>query len=146
MRGAPRTVVLKLNNWRDFTKTLFFLSKGTWLYRGQEDSEWRLQSSLEHELANVQLMSLAYSPFVKNLAAALGINDTKEIDSPSYIVKDINHRQLENVPSHIALIKMVFDKSMEKDVRNVLDQANINSFTIYPDIIGLARSLRYTTK
>ena len=308
MRDAPRTVVLKLNNWRDFTKALFILSKGTWLYRGQEDSEWRLQSSLERELdkcpiddlqererdnielfranskllgfnfdsdiealvamqhheaktrlldfstslmvalffafektykeaksraiyavnfkalcesdtlrmqyqmyakqralrrllddvikmgrirytlvedvefrrfvlhtandviknasdkdgilplytapmnkrqqaqAGVQLMPLTYNPFVKNLAAALRIDDTKEIDSPSYIVKDISRRHIEDVPSHVALIKMVFDKSMEKDARDILDQSNINSFTIYPDLIGLARSMRYYIK
>ena len=308
MRAAPRTVVLKLNNWRDFTKALFILSKDTWLYRGQENSEWRLQSSLEREMdkcsiedpqererdnielfranskllgfnfdsdiealvamqhheaktrlldfstslmvalffafektykeaknraiyavnfkalcendtlrmryqmyakqramrrlfddvikmghvrytlvedvefrtfvshaandvikngsgedgilplytapmnkrqqaqAGVQLMPLTYNPFVLNLAAALRIDDTKEIDSPSYVVKDISHRQLENVPKHIALIKMVFDKSMEKDAKNVLDQANINSFTIYPDLIGLAKNMRYTSR
>ena len=33
----PKTVLLKLNNWRYFTKALFIMSKGTWLYRGQED-------------------------------------------------------------------------------------------------------------
>ena len=34
-------------------------------------------------------------------------------------------------------------KKMEEDAVKVLDQSNINAFTIYPDIIGLARSLRY---
>ena len=305
MRDAPRTVVLKLSNWRDFTKALFILSKDTWLYRGQEDSEWRLQSSLEREMderpiddpqelerdnielfranskllgfnfdsdietlvamqhheaktrlldfstslmvalffayektykeaksraiyainfkalcesdtlrtryqmyakqramrrllddvikmermrytlvedvefrrfilhaandaikngngedgvlplytapmnkrqlaqAGTQLMPLSFGPFVNNLAAALRIGNTKEINSPSYVVKDISHRHIDNVPSHIALIKMVFDKSMEKDAWDILDQSNINPFTIYPDLIGLAKSMRY---
>ncbi len=305
MRDAPRTVELKLNNWRDFTKALFILSKDTWLYRGQEDSEWHLQSSIEREMAErsisdpqgqerdnielfranskllgfnfdsdiealvamqhhgaktrlldfstslmialffafektykeaksraiyavnfkalcesdtlhvqyqmyakqralrrllddvikmgrirytlvedvefrrfvshvandvikngsvedgilplytapmnkrqqaqagVQLMPRTFSPFVNNLAIALKIDKTNEIDTPSYVVKDISHHHIEDVPSHVALIKIVFDKSMEKDARKVLDQSNINSFTIYPDIIGLARSLRY---
>ncbi len=301
----PKTVLLKLNSWRDFTKALFIMSKGTWLYRGQEDSEWRLQSSIEREMdkrpidnpheqernnielfranskllghnfdsdiealvamqhheaktrlvdfstslmvalffafekhykdpkerviyavnfnalcesdslrmryqvyakqravkrfldemiklgrgryvlvedvafrrfaaeaandviknsscedgilplytapmnkrqraqAGVQLMPLTFHPFIDNLAAALRIEDVNEIESPSYIVSDISKRRIEEVPGEVALIKMVFDKKMEENAINVLDQANINAFTIYPDIIGLARSLRY---
>ena len=93
--------------------------------------------------AGTQLMPLSFGPFVNNLAAALRIGNTKEINSPSYVVKDISHRHIDNVPSHIALIKMVFDKSMEKDAWDILDQSNINPFTIYPDLIGLAKSMRY---
>ena len=305
MRLAPKTVLLKLNSWRDFTKALFILSKGTWLYRGQEDLEWRLQSSLEREMdkcpiddpqenerdnielfranakllgvnfdshiealvamqhheaktrlldfstslmvalffafektykaaksraiysvnfkalcesdslrlryqkyakqravrrfldemiklgrsryllvedvgfrkfaveaandvikngsaedgilplytapmnkrqlaqAGVQLMPLTFHPFTGNLAASLRIDNVSEIESPSYVVSDISKRRIEEVPGEVALIKMVFDKKMEENAINVLDQANINAFTIYPDIIGLARSLRY---
>ena len=301
----PKTVLLKLNSWRDFTKTLFIMSKGTWLYRGQEDSEWHLQSSLEREMdkrpiddpedqernnielfranskllgynfdsdiealvamqhheaktrlvdfstslmvalffafekhykdpkerviyavnfnalcasdslrmrhqeyakrravrrfldemiklghgryvlvedvefrrfaaeaandvikngsvedgilplytapmnkrqraqSGVQLMPLTFHPFINNLAASLRIDDEKEIESPSYVVDGISKRRIEDVPSEVALIKMVFDKKMEEDAVKVLDQSNINAFTIYPDIIGLARSLRY---
>ena len=297
--------MLKLSNWRDFTKALFVLSKDTWLYRGQEDSGWHLQSSIEREMdkcpiddpqdnerdnielfranskllgfnfdsdietlvamqhheaktrlldfstslmvalffafenidkeaksraiyainfnalcesdslrmryqvyakqravkrfldemiklgrgryvlvedvefrrfvaeaandvikngsaedgilplytapmnkrqraqSGVQLMPLTFDPFIDNLAAALRIEDLNEIEKPSYVVSDISKRRIEDVPNEVALIKMVFDKKMEDDAINVLDQANINAFTIYPDIIGLARSLRY---
>ena len=37
---------------------------------------------------------------------------------------------------------MEIDKSMEKDALDILDQSNINTFTIYPEIIRLAKSMR----
>lgn len=303
MKNVPRTVTLRLNNWRDFTKVLYILSGDTWLYRGQEDVDWRLQSSLEREMedwaigdaseaersnielfranskllgsswdsdvdaliamqhheaktrlldfstslmislffafekshkkpkrraiyavnfkslcengslreryqkyakramlkmmleerikiggsrgvlvedvefrrfivdaaneiikngsgengilplytaatnkrqlaqAGVQLMPFTFRPFVENLATALSVNDIKEINSPSFVINDISHATVEEVPSSLALIKMEFAASMEKDAKNVLNQSNINAFTIYPDIIGLSRSL-----
>ena len=305
MRQVPKTVLLKLNSWRDFTKALFIMSKGTWLYRGHADLKWRLQSSLERELescpadnpsgrerdnielfrsnskllgftfdsdietlvamqhheaktrlvdfstslmvalyfafephyraprerviyavnfnalcvsdslrrryqeyakrrvvrrfldemiklgrgryvlvedvefrrfaseaandvirngssedgilplytapmnmrqraqAGVQLMPLTFHPFIDNLGVSLRVDDVNEIESPSYVVGDISKRHIEDIPGEVVLVKMVFDKKMEGDAINILDQANINAFTIYPDIIGLARSLRY---
>ena len=47
---APRTVTLRIKNWRDFTKVLYVMRGGAWLYRGQEDASWLLQSSLDREL------------------------------------------------------------------------------------------------
>lgn len=306
MQNVPRTILLRLKDWREFTKALFIMSKGSWLYRGHADMKWRLQSSLEREMescpvdnpsvserdnielfranskllgfsfgsdietlvamqhheaktrlvdfstslmialyfayekhqreerviyavnfnalcesdslcrryleyvkrravrrfldemiklgrgryvltedvefrrfaaeaanevirngsgedgiiplytapmnnrqraqAGVQLMPLTFNPFIDNLAAALRVDDVNEIESPSYVVDGISKRRIERVPYQVALIKIVFDKKMADDAVNVLDQSNINAFTIYPDIIGLARSLRYNAK
>lgn len=303
MKNVPRAVTLQLNNWRDFTKVLYVLSGDTWLYRGQEDADWFLQSSLEREMgdraignpseaershielfranskllgsswesdidaliamqhheaktrlldfstslmialffafekihenpkrraiyavnfnslcesdslrvryqkyaeikklrmmleerikigggrgvlvedvefrrfvvdaaneiikngsnengilplytaatnkrqlaqAGVQLMPFSFRPFVENLAAALSVNDVKEINSPSFVMDDISHIKVDKVPSNVALIKMEFAESMEDDAWNILNQSNINAFTIYPDLIGLSKSL-----
>ena len=306
MLAKPRTVTLRICNWRDFTKVLYVMRGGTWLYRGQENASWRLQSSLDREQeanpidnpaeaersnielfmanskllghswdseidaliamqhheaktrlvdfstslmvalffafekrhmkemeraiyavsfnalcmsdplrlryekyamtqklrmllheriklgrgrsilvedidfrkfvvheansiirngcgengilplytaannkrqlaqAGVQLMSFSFRPFVENLASALSIDAVKEIDNPSCVVKDISHLRIDKVPDQTAFIKMVFDGSMEKESWDILDQANINPFTIYPDLIGLSKSMRYT--
>ena len=50
MLTMPRTVTLRIKNWRDFTKVLYVMRGGAWLYRGQEDASWLLQSSLDREL------------------------------------------------------------------------------------------------
>ena len=50
MQNVPRTILLRLKDWREFTKALFIMSKGSWLYRGHADMKWRLQSSLEREM------------------------------------------------------------------------------------------------
>ena len=42
-----------------------------------------------------------------------------------------------------SLIKFVFDPEMEDDAWRMLDQANINASTIYPDLDGVAKSTRY---
>ena len=95
--------------------------------------------------AGVQLMPFSFCPFVENLAAAISVKDIKEINSPSFVIDDISHITVEKVPSHLALIKMEFAESMEKDAWNILNQSNINAFTIYPDLIGLSRSLHFMT-
>lgn len=307
MSDMPRTVTLRIKNWRDFTKVLYVMRGGTWLYRGQENAEWLLQSSLDRELkerpidvpaeserssidlfranskllgyswesdidaliamqhheaktrlmdfstslmvalffafeeqhlkateraifavsfnalcmsdplrlryekykmadklrillseriklgrgrsilvedvdfrkfvsatandmirsgcdeegilplytaannkrqlaqAGVQLMPFSFRPFVENLAVALEIDNIKEIDNPSVVVSDFSHLPIDKVPDQTVFIKMVFDSSMERDAWDILDQANINPFTIYPDLIGLARSLQHNS-
>lgn len=93
----------------------------------------------------VELMPRTFDWFDKNLAAALNIDDVSEVNNPSNIVsKDISH--LTNAERHIptALVKLVFDPSMEADAWQFLDQANINAATIYPDLVGVAKSIRYS--
>ncbi len=95
--------------------------------------------------AGVQLMPFSFRPFVENLAAALGIDSIKELNNPSCVVSDFSHLPIDKVPDKTVLIKMVFDSSMERDAWDILDQSNINPFTIYPDLIGLARSLQHNS-
>jgi len=306
MATLPRSVTLRIRNWRDFTKVLYVMRGGTWLYRGQENAEWLLQSSLDRELkerpidvpaeserssidlfranskllgyswesdidaliamqhheaktrlmdfstslmvalffafekrhlkaieraifavsfnalcmsdplrlryekykmadklrillseriklghgrsilvedvdfrkfvfdtandmirngcgedgilplytaannkrqlaqAGVQLMPFSFRPFVENLAVALEIEEIEEIDNPSFSVSDISHLRVDKVPDQVVVIKMVFESSMEREAWDILDQANINPFTIYPDLIGLSKSMRYS--
>lgn len=308
MAIAPKTGTLVLHSWRDFTKVMFILSEDSWLYRGQEDADWLLQSSLERELsdraipslyeaermsielfrtnakifghnwesaidtlvamqhyeaktrlldfstsimvalffafekvhkiqrdraiyavnfkeickndhlrtlyaeyrqslgckaaredkivlgynkrmlvedvefrqfvsavankviaegsdengvlplytaatnkrqfaqAGVQLMPLTFSSFTENLASALDVDDQLEVVSPSYVIEHISKREMKDVSLPTSFMKLVFDKSMEDHAWNILSQANITPATIYPDIVGLAKSLRYLDK
>ena len=84
----------------------------------------------------VELMPRTFDWFDNNLAAALNVS-VEEINEPTHLVpNDFGH-----LPS--ALVKLVFDARMEKDALHILDQANINAATIYPDLIGVAKSTRY---
>ena len=91
----------------------------------------------------VELMPRTFDWFDKNLAAALKV-PVEEVDNPSHLVSsDISH--LTKAEAHLpsALVKFVFAPSMEKDAWQFLDQANINAATIYPDLVGIAKSVRY---
>ena len=92
----------------------------------------------------IELMPRTFDWFDKNLASALKVT-VDEINNPEYLVSsDFAH--LTNAEAHIptALVKLVFDAQMEKDAWQFLDQANINAATIYPDLVGVSKSLRYS--
>ena len=91
----------------------------------------------------VELMPRTFDWFDKNLAAALNVS-VEEVNNPTKLISnDISH--LVNASAHLptALVKLVFESQMEKDAWQLLDQANINAATIYPDLIGIAKSVRY---
>ena len=50
MQDAPKTGLVEIKTWRDFTKVMCVLSGDAWLYRGQEDASWKLKSSLERDI------------------------------------------------------------------------------------------------
>ena len=85
----------------------------------------------------VELMPRTFDWFDKNLAEALKVKDVNEINHPSCPVSELKDT------SKLSLVKLVFDSQMEKDAWQFLDQANINAATIYPDLIGIAKSIRY---
>jgi CBS domain-containing protein len=93
--------------------------------------------------SGVELMPRTFDWFDKNLARALKVS-IKEVNDPSYSVSD-NISEEEDVgslfPTH--LVKLVFDPQMEKEAWQFLDQANINAASIYPDLVGIAKSTRY---
>ena len=45
-----KTGRVELHTWRDFTKVMKILDAGKWIYRGQEDASWSLESGLDRYL------------------------------------------------------------------------------------------------
>ena len=96
--------------------------------------------------AGVELMPLTFDGFAKNLAATFCTTET-EVENPSF------HMTCDNfvvsfINSHpsFQLVKFVFDASMEDDAWQILDQANINASMLYPDLVGIAKSVRYNER
>ena len=46
----PITGRIELNTWRDFTKAMKIMEAGKWIFRGQEDADWLLESGLDRYL------------------------------------------------------------------------------------------------
>lgn len=93
--------------------------------------------------AGVELMPRTFESFDENLATALKTVKS-EIKRPSHLVSDnFSHAPYNPDMLPSALVKLVFDPSMEDDAWQFLDQANINASTIYPDLVGVAKSVRY---
>lgn len=95
--------------------------------------------------SGVELMPCTFDWFDNNLAQALKVDDVREINNPSRpipnsILEETNTSGLEP----FNLIKIAFDSRMEKDAWQFLDQANINAATIYPDLVGIAKSMHYS--
>lgn len=94
--------------------------------------------------AGIELMPRTFDGFAENLAVALKTT-VAEIEEPKKLITDdVSH--LVNIESKLpsALVKFVFDADMENDAVQILDQANINAATIYPDMEGVAKSVRYS--
>lgn len=96
--------------------------------------------------SGIELMPCTFEGFARNLAAVLGV-DEKQVDDPpctgiARISKLPNAEK--SLPS--SLIKLVFNPEMEDDAWRMLDQANINAATVYPDLDGVAKSARYNDK
>ena len=49
---GPKTGRIELHTWRDFTKVMTLLNAGRWIYRGQEDANWKLESGIDRYLSN----------------------------------------------------------------------------------------------
>ena len=87
----------------------------------------------------IELMPRTFDWFDRNLASALKVS-----------VDDINKPQICSVDNLLndrhfpVFIKFIFDAQMEKDAWQYLDQANISASTIYPDMVGIARSIHYS--
>lgn len=95
--------------------------------------------------AGVELMPCNFRGFISNLASALDMSES-EIAHPPVLTETFDKTRVKLMTIPTDFIKIVIDKSLEHDVRNLLDQANITPATMYPDIEGLAKSLRYDGK
>ena len=94
--------------------------------------------------AGIELMPRTFDGFAENLAVALKATVAEVEEPTSLITSDVSHlTHLESkLPS--SLVKLVFDAGMEDDALQILDQANINAATVYPDMEGVAKSVRYS--
>ena len=162
----------------------FLQDKARWIDRGDEQARWAFDSQIENQYfrdfaveeakklialntqegeinilplytvcsnkrqsaqTGVELMPRTFDWFDKNLAAALKISDVNEVNNPSRLISsDVSH--VTNVEARLptALVKFVFDVEMEKDAWQLLNQANINAATIFPDLVGIAKSIQYS--
>jgi hypothetical protein len=87
------------------------------------------------------LFPLSFEPFDDNLAKAFSTTSS-ELAKPS---KRLNgQRAIQKYDfSSVSVLKFVFAHQMEDEAWDILNHANITPRTIYPDINGLAKSVRY---
>ena len=96
--------------------------------------------------AGAFLMPTTFKPFSENLVSCLDLGTEDEILHPSKRVTNMSHDRCESLPPDVSLIKLVFSPVLENDAWNILDQANVTARTIYPDLVGIAKSIRYSDK
>lgn len=87
------------------------------------------------------LLPLSFETFDQNLAEAFSTT-AEELANPSHRVSGVRRVNACSF-SDVAIIKFVFNQQMEDGAWEILDHANISSRTMYPDRVGLARSIRY---
>lgn len=95
--------------------------------------------------AGVFLMPRTFNGLAVNLAATLNVS-VSEVNAPSKSIEDISHMKFGDGRMEESLIKLIFDSSLETDAWDMLDQANISPRTIYPDLTGIAKSVRYSNR
>ena len=79
--------------------------------------------------------------FENHLLSVLGINKT-EYDESTTKVLDLNDVFGDKFPS-ATVIKMVFPIAFRHEAEKLLTAANLSARSVYPDEIGLAKSIRY---
>lgn len=95
--------------------------------------------------AGVFLMPRTFNGLAVNLAATLNVS-VKEVNAPSKSIENISRMKFGDGRIEASLIKLIFDSSLENDAWDMLDQANISPRTIYPDLTGIAKSIRYSNR
>ncbi|MBE6381685.1 MAG: FRG domain-containing protein [Lentisphaerae bacterium] len=96
--------------------------------------------------SGIELMPCTFDGFTKNLAAVFDV-PIKDIDDPPEVrMGSVSKTPCEEILFPSSIIKFVFDPEMEDDAWRMLNQANINAATIYPDIDGIAKSVRYNDR
>ena len=95
--------------------------------------------------AGVFLMPRTFDGLAMNLAATLNIS-VDEVNAPTKRIDDIAHIRYGDGRIKASLVKFIFDSSLEADAWDMLDQMNISPRTIYPDLTGIAKSIRYSNR
>ena len=85
------------------------------------------------------LLPLTFDRFDKVLAQMLKI-EPADIESPT-LVKEKELVDLINIIQGVTMIKFIFDKNLNDSAHQVLKQMNLSNRVIYPDLVGIARSI-----
>lgn len=109
------------------------------LYKARFNKRQMAQSGIE-------LMPCTFDGFTRNLAAVLDVKEGEIDDPPGTGIESIARQPNADARFPTSLIKFVFDADMEDDAWRMLDQANVNAATIYPDLEGIAKSVRYNDR
>ena len=109
------------------------------LYKARFNKRQMAQSGIE-------LMPCTFDGFTRNLAYVLDVNEEQINNPPESNIKCISCLPNAELSLPTSLIKFIFDAEMEDDAWRILDQANIDASTIYPDLDGVAKSVRYNDK
>ena len=96
--------------------------------------------------AGIELMPCTFDGFSKNLAAVLDVDEKQIDDPPETGIECVSKLPNAKTRFPTSLIKFVLATDMEDDAWRMLDQANVNATTIYPDLDGIARSVRYNDR
>ena len=94
------------------------------------------------------LMPRTFDSFIENLAASLSCQ-VNDIETPSLVISQKGNSEYRTKDGAIvdvassAFIRLIFKKQLELDAWDILDQANVTTKSIYPDLMGLARGIRY---
>ena len=95
--------------------------------------------------AGMFLMPRNFAGLSANLADTLNVSE-EELNVPTSTIKDVAHKRFGDSGINASLVRLLFDPSLEKSAWDILDQANISPRTIFPDLEGIAKSIRYSNR
>ena len=91
------------------------------------------------------LLPLKFEYFDEVLAKMLGVSaktlSVKSTDKDHSIVKENEIADLNRIIQDATLIKFLFDTNMNDSAHQMLRQMNLSDRVIYPDLVGIARSI-----
>lgn len=88
------------------------------------------------------LFPMTLRPFERNLHASLNIDDDKQ-EEWEVTLSSIKEFGDDYIFGKVPVIKFIFSADFHEHVEAILKQANISARSIYPDMTGIARSVRY---
>jgi len=87
--------------------------------------------------SGVFLLPIDFSGFEENLKCSLGVEklaSESEITANEFFSRDI---------LGLNIFKLNFSKDLERTAWDILEQFNITPYHVYPDIVGVAKTVRY---
>ncbi len=93
--------------------------------------------------AGLFLMPRNFDPFEEHLSKSLGVSE-KELREPSCEIDFDDWYLGKKLMRECAYMKIVLQRKLTSDLRQMLDQANVSSMSLFPGLEGIAKSSRYT--